>query len=243
MMCQRFSRSLVSSLSGPMRLYCSAAGNRRVYIGNLPWSVTENDLFQKFGDYGSITNARVSTDPTTQTSRGFAFIEFDSSSSAASAIEEMNNQEWMGRTLRVSVASKSERGERGADRGAPAARRPRRDPPVHPPNSNLYVGNLPFNMREADIREAFSEFGTVVRVFRPIHLDTQRPKGYAYVQMATVAQAEHVISMSNTDNLVMDGRSVLVRFGKPTEDVMPHIAGPEPVTMEEDVQAEEEEKH
>lgn len=76
---------------------------KTVYVGNLPWEVTEADLVEAFSPYGQVDSARVATDRDTGRSRGFAFVEI-SDDAAAKAIEALNGSEWGGRTLTVNEA-------------------------------------------------------------------------------------------------------------------------------------------
>jgi len=77
--------------------------SKTLYVGNLPWAVTEADLVQAFGRYCQVLSARVMTDRETGNSRGFGFVEVDAQS-AASAIEALNGAEWAGRILTVNEA-------------------------------------------------------------------------------------------------------------------------------------------
>lgn len=76
---------------------------KTVYVGNLPWEVTEDDLVQAFTPYGQVEGARIATDRATGRSRGFGFVEMDDDD-AAKAIEALNGSDWGGRTLTVNEA-------------------------------------------------------------------------------------------------------------------------------------------
>lgn len=75
-----------------------------IYIGNLSYEVSENDLRQVFEDYGKVVRVSLPIDRETDRSRGFAFIEMSSQKEEASAINALNEAEWLGRTLRVNEA-------------------------------------------------------------------------------------------------------------------------------------------
>jgi RNA recognition motif-containing protein len=77
---------------------------KRLYIGNLPFSTTEEELTEAFGEFGSVTSATVITDRETGRSRGFGFVEMSGDSEAEAAIEGMNGKELGGRTLNVNEA-------------------------------------------------------------------------------------------------------------------------------------------
>lgn len=75
-----------------------------IYVGNLPYDTTDEDLRAAFAPYGSITSARVVMDKETGRSRGFGFVEMSSSSEAHAAIDGLNQSELRGRQLRVNEA-------------------------------------------------------------------------------------------------------------------------------------------
>lgn len=83
--------------------------SQRLYVGNLSWSTTKDDLLQLFSKYGEIEDAFVATDRDTGRSRGFGFVTLDSGI-AADAISGEDGQEFMGRALRVNEAVEREAG-------------------------------------------------------------------------------------------------------------------------------------
>lgn len=76
---------------------------KTLYVGNLPWAVTEEDLVRAFSQYAEVSSARVVSDRETGRSRGFGFVEV-SPEQASSAIEALNGAEWGGRVLTVNEA-------------------------------------------------------------------------------------------------------------------------------------------
>ena len=75
-----------------------------VYIGNLSFKASEEDVRSIFSDYGSVKNVKLPTDRETGRMRGFGFVEMESEAEEAEAIDALNEAEWMGRTLRVNQA-------------------------------------------------------------------------------------------------------------------------------------------
>lgn len=75
-----------------------------IYVGNLAYSTTDDDLRAAFAAFGNITSARVVFDKETGRSRGFGFVEMTSSSEALAAIEGLNQTELQGRQLRINEA-------------------------------------------------------------------------------------------------------------------------------------------
>jgi len=78
--------------------------SKRLYIGNLPFSTTLEQLKEIFSKYGEIEDATIVTNKFSGRSKGFGFIEFKEDSSADSAISEMNNKEIEGREIVVKEA-------------------------------------------------------------------------------------------------------------------------------------------
>jgi RNA recognition motif-containing protein len=84
-----------------------------IYVGNLPWATTTDDLYAMFQQYGAVTRAQVVTDRETGRSRGFGFVEMPNEAEAQAAIEALNNQPMNGRPLTVNVAKPRESGGGG----------------------------------------------------------------------------------------------------------------------------------
>lgn len=76
---------------------------KTLYVGNLPWAVTETDLVRAFAQFAQVSSARVVTERETGKSRGFGFVEVNADNAAA-AIEALSGAEWGGRILTVNEA-------------------------------------------------------------------------------------------------------------------------------------------
>ncbi len=88
--------------------------NKKIYVGNLPYSAGDADLADKFGAFGTVESARIVTDRDSGRSKGFGFVEMATPEEAGRAIESLNGQDFMGRKLMVSEARPQEpRGNRG----------------------------------------------------------------------------------------------------------------------------------
>ena len=93
----------------------------RIFVGNLAWSTTEDELMQLFEAYGEVERAQIVTDRETGRSRGFGFVEMPDATEAQAAIEGLNGTSQGGRPLTVNEARQRE--ERGGPRREP--RQPR----------------------------------------------------------------------------------------------------------------------
>jgi RNA recognition motif-containing protein len=89
-----------------------------IYVGNLSYQVTEEDLKRAFGEYGTVNRVQLPTDRETGRPRGFAFVEMETDAQETTAIEALDGAEWMGRDLKVNKAKpREERNSSGGGRG------------------------------------------------------------------------------------------------------------------------------
>ncbi|MBW4644277.1 MAG: RNA-binding protein [Goleter apudmare HA4340-LM2] len=89
-----------------------------LYVGNLSYEVTQENLSTVFANYGSVKQISLPTDRETGRVRGFAFVEMGSETEEASAIEALDGAEWMGRNLKVNKARpREDRGSFDGNRG------------------------------------------------------------------------------------------------------------------------------
>ena len=86
--------------------------SNKLFVGNLAFQATEEDLQEAFGAYGHIQEAKIILDRDTGRSRGFAFVTF-SSAEAADAALALDGQDLCGRTIRVNIATERGGGYRG----------------------------------------------------------------------------------------------------------------------------------
>ena len=94
-----------------------------IYVGNLPFSMTEDELEGAFAAHGEVQSARIITDRYTGQSRGFGFVEMADNNAAESAIQALNGQEFMGRPLTVNEARpREDRGSSGGGGGGGGGR-------------------------------------------------------------------------------------------------------------------------
>ncbi|HET8563474.1 MAG TPA: RNA-binding protein [Candidatus Binatia bacterium] len=92
--------------------------SNKLYVGGLPYSVTEGQLQEVFSAHGTVESARVISDKFTGRSRGFGFVEMSSGGEAQKAIEALNGSQLEGRTLVVNEAKPMAKRENGGDRGS-----------------------------------------------------------------------------------------------------------------------------
>ena len=79
-----------------------------IYVGNLSFEATEEDVTAVFAEYGSVKRVQLPTDRDTGRKRGFGFIEMGSDAEEEKAIADLDGAEWLGRSLRVNKAKPRE---------------------------------------------------------------------------------------------------------------------------------------
>ena len=89
---------------------------KRLFVGNLAYSVTETQLQELFERHGVVESVKVTSDKTTGRSRGYGFVEMSSEDEARRAIEALNGTQLEGRTLIVNEAHPQERRTAGSER-------------------------------------------------------------------------------------------------------------------------------
>src|SRR6266851_5424654 len=97
--------------------------SKNIYVGNLVWDCTPDDLLALFQEHGSVARAQVITDRETARSRGFGFVEMNDDAEAQRAIEALNGAEYKGRPLTVNEARpREDRGGAGGGGGGGGGR-------------------------------------------------------------------------------------------------------------------------
>ena len=89
--------------------------------------------------------------------------------------------------------------------------------------NKLYVGNLPYTVRDEDLQQSFSEFGSVTSAKVMMERETGRSKGFGFVEMGNDAEAQAAISGMNGQSL--GGRSITVNEARPMEARPPRSGG------------------
>lgn len=86
-----------------------------IYVGNLPFAASQEDVSSIFADYGTVKSVQLPTDRETGRVRGFAFVEMKTEAEEMAAIEGLNGAEWMSRELKVNKARpRTERASSGS---------------------------------------------------------------------------------------------------------------------------------
>ena len=80
-----------------------------IYLGNIAWSMTEDDVEALFAEFGAVSSVKIITDKYSGRSKGFGFVEMDDDAAAQKAIDALNDSEQERRNLRVNQARPRER--------------------------------------------------------------------------------------------------------------------------------------
>ena len=86
--------------------------NNKIYVGNLNYNTSEDDLRNSFSEYGTIESVNIITDRFSGQSKGFGFIEMSDADEAKRAIDAMDQQELGGRSLKVNAAKEKSHNDR-----------------------------------------------------------------------------------------------------------------------------------
>ncbi|MCJ1379749.1 hypothetical protein MMC17_002852 [Xylographa soralifera] len=176
-----------------------AAQAHTLYVGNLFFDVTEDTLKREFQKYGDVNMVRVIYDGR-GLSKGFGYVEFADSSSAAQAIENLNQQIFEGRRMTVQYTIRKDRPQ--ARSGAFATK--------NPPSKTLFIGNMSFEMSDKDLNDLFRDIKNVIDVRVAIDRRTGQPRGFAHADFIDVGSAEKARQILESKEIY--GRRLRVDF-------------------------------
>ena len=174
-----------------------------VFVGDLSPEVDNKALKEAFVPFGEISDAKVIRDPQTLKSKGYGFVSYPKREEAERAIEQMNGQ-WLGRrTIRTNWATR-----KPTDMQA-GYYKPSVDEIFNqtgPENSSVYVGNIPQNSSEEDVRAHFKKYGSILDIR---HFKAQ---GYSFVRFDSKDSAARAIADMNGSEL--NGQAIRCSWGK-----------------------------
>lgn len=152
------------SSTGQQKQFSSEEMKRKIYVGNLPENATENNIQQFFSRIGLVKNVQL------KPHKHFAFVEFVSQDDARKAISETDETNFMGQQIRVKSTDKN------------------RSKAADPNNPNrLFIGYIPHQMSEQQIRELFETLGHLNYFFLVMDTQTGKSKGYAFCEYEDIS--------------------------------------------------------
>ena len=185
----------------------------KLYIGNLSWNTTDEELSRVFSDF-DVQEASVVIDRMNGRSRGFAFVTVGSAEAMQGAIDALDGADVDGREIRVSQAQTQPRdradrpprmerdggrdGGRGRGRGMVNDKR------------RVYFGNLSWGMDHLDLQDLCAEFGNVEDSRLITDRETGRSRGFGFVTMSSESEADEVVNQLNGQDV--DGRVLRVNI-------------------------------
>lgn len=163
----------------------------RLYVGNLPFSMTSAQLAEVFGQAGTVEIVEVVYDRVTDRSRGFAFITMGSFEEANEAIRMFDGSQVGGRTVKVNFPEVPRGGEREV-MGPRMTSRGFIDSP-----HKIYAGNLGWSVTSVDLRNAFAAQPGMLGAKVIFERDTGRSRGFGFVTFASAEEAEAAMEAMN----------------------------------------------
>ncbi|KAI4300539.1 hypothetical protein L6164_033907 [Bauhinia variegata] len=174
----------------------------RLFVGNLPYSMTSSQLAEIFGEAGNVVTAEIVYDRVTDRSRGFAFVTMGSVEDAKEAIRMFDGSQFGGRTAKVNFPEVPRGGERLVM--GPKVRNNYKGFVDSP--HKIYAGNLGWGVTSQGLRDAFAGQPGLLSAKVIYERNTGRSRGYGFVSFET---AEHVESALNAMNGVeVQGRTL-----------------------------------
>lgn len=154
------------------------APNTTLYIGNLFFEVTEDQLKKVFSRFGAVTKSSIVYD-NRGLSRGFGYVTFENQEDATAAMENLNQQVFEGRRMNVQY-----------HKPRTLVRTPRTPTESNQPSKTLFIGNISFEMSDKDLNDLFRDIRNVLDVRVAIDRRTGQPRGFAHADFIDIASAE-----------------------------------------------------
>lgn len=171
-------------------MFDACTGQKKLYVGNLPFDATYDEIKDYFEQYGEVKDLYIPLRD--DRPRGFCFVTLDAAD-ADNAMAELNGADFLGRPLVVNEPLK--KGETLPPRA------PRKQ------QFKLYVGNLSFYTTQETLQGVFEEFGEVYDCYLPTDPNTDQPRGFGFISMD---QADGEVAIAELDGLELDGRFIRV---------------------------------
>ena len=172
------------------------------YVGNLPYSATEEQIRELFEAYGTVKRIYLPTDRNTGRPKGFGFVTLGSREEMLAATKALDQSSFLGRIIYSNES---------VPKGQPLRRR-------DVATNKLYVSNISFQTTKEDLTSHFGQWGTVLDVYIPLDRDTGDPRGFSFVTL-TKEGAEKALEEGNGSKL--NGRTLLVSIPLPKGEKSP----------------------
>lgn len=174
---------------------------RKLYVVNLPWSLTVVDIKTLFGQCGTVADVEIIKQKDGR-SRGFAFVTMATGEESQAVIDKFNLQEVSGRVIKIEFAKRFKK---------PSPPRPP-GPGAGETTHKLYVSNLEWKVRSTHLRDFFAENFKPVAARVVFDGPLGRSAGYGFVSFATREEAE--AALSSLDGKELMGRPLRLKFSE-----------------------------
>ncbi|XP_058204433.1 33 kDa ribonucleoprotein, chloroplastic [Rhododendron vialii] len=191
---------------------------RRLYVGNLPYSMTSAELGEIFGEAGVVKSVTIVYDRVTDRSRGFAFVKMGSVEEAKEAIRMYDGSQIGGRTVKVNFPEVP----RGGEREVMEPRIRTSDQGFVDSPHKLYAGNLGWNITSQGLREAFEGYPGLLSAKVIYDRDSARSRGYGFVTFSSAEEVEYALNAMN--GMELEGRPLRLNQAEERAPIPPRQA-------------------
>ncbi|KAL8527017.1 hypothetical protein ACS0TY_016035 [Phlomoides rotata] len=186
----------------------SAAEGGRLYVGNLPFSMTSAQLSDIFAEAGRVVSVEIVYDRVTDRSRGFGFVTMSNVEEAKEAIRLFDNAQIGGRTAKVNFPEVPRGGER--ELASPKIRTSNQGFVESP--HKVYAGNLSWGLTTQGLREAFAEQPGFLSARVVYDRDSGRSRGFGFITFSSAEQLESALAAMN--GVEVEGRPLRLNMAE-----------------------------
>ncbi|CAH9078855.1 unnamed protein product [Cuscuta epithymum] len=180
----------------------------KLFVGNLPFTVTSSQLSEIFSEAGHVRNVEVIYDRVTLRSRGFAFVTMGSVEEANEAIRMFNLSQIGGRSVKVNFPEVPKGGEREVI--APRVRSSNAE--TTDSQFKIYAANLNWRLTSQGLKEAFADQPGMLNANVVYDLDSGRSQGYGFISFASAEELE--AALKTMDGVEVEGRPLRLQVAK-----------------------------
>ncbi|XP_050380209.1 33 kDa ribonucleoprotein, chloroplastic [Argentina anserina] len=206
----------------------------RLYVGNLPYSMTSTQLSEIFGEAGTVTYSEIIYDRVTDRSRGFGFVTLANVEEAQEAIRMFDGSQVGGRTVRVNFPEVPRGGER--EILGPKIRNTGYKVYIDSPNK-IYAGNLGWGLTSQGLKDAFEGRPGLLGAKVIYERGSGRSRGFGFVTFDTAANAEAAVTAMN--GVEVDGRELRLNMASERARTVTVTPPPAAETSKENTEAGE----
>nr|AAL32533.1 ubiquitin / ribosomal protein CEP52 [Arabidopsis thaliana] len=190
----------------------------RLYVGNLPYTITSSELSQIFGEAGTVVDVQIVYDKVTDRSRGFGFVTMGSIEEAKGAMQMFNSSQIGGRTVKVNFPEVPRGGENEVMR---TKIRDNNRSYVDSPHK-VYAGNLGWDLTSQGLKDAFGDQPGVLGAKVIYERNTGRSRGFGFISFESAENVQSALATMN--GVEVEGRAL--RLNLASEREKPTVSPP-----------------